>query len=72
MLEATLPRPSATAPRPPHADRGGRARAARRARGASSSRTSPTSSTTLARARDAEQAFGGPVLVAAEGAVYEV
>ena len=59
-------------PRPPHPARGRRARQGRATRSGSSSPTSPTRWTTSGRATARREAFGAPVDVAAEGAVYEV
>ena len=58
--------------RPPHAVGGRRARLQGARAPASCSPTSPTSSTSSGRKTEASKAFGGPVDVAREGAVFEV
>ena len=72
MIEATLPRPERAGPRghltPGEAGAHGQRARVRRL----SSPTSPTSSTSCGRARKPSKAFGGPVSVAREGAVYTV
>ena len=70
LIEATLPRPERDGPRghltPAEAGEHGR----RAGAGASCSRTSPTSSTSEWAREEASKAFGAPVEVAREGAVY--